>query len=164
MSLIKTITIDDFYSKEQAQQLVAATYNLQYTQHDFGKQLQDFNLLPPDADALFSTALNKSLTVIEDNSGVFRIPKALIHFEGFDSTNEWVFAVALQESTFNLFEHKSGAKTALDNYKLNYTNLFDWDLTVNYILKPGQGIMFRPWLFHSFDSGLIQMFRLNEKL
>jgi hypothetical protein len=41
--------------------------------------------------------------------------------------------------------------------------LFEWDLKTNYLLDPGQGILFRPWLFHSFDTGLIQMFRLREE-
>jgi hypothetical protein len=104
------------------------------------------------------------VTVIDERSGVFRKPKQFVHFEGFDSFNEWIFVVALQQSTFNIFEHQSGATSAIDGYKFNYMNLFEWDLTVNYVLKPGQGILFRPWLFHSFDNGLIQSFRLNEKV
>jgi hypothetical protein len=77
--------------------------------------------------------------------------------------SDWIFVVALQESTFNVFEHQSGATTALNGYKYNYRNLFEWDLQINYVLKPGQGVLFRPWLFHSFDSGVIQVFRLKEK-
>ena len=70
--------------------------------------------------------------------------------------------VALQPSTLNIFEHKSGATSALQEYKFNYRNLFEWDLQINYLLKPGQGVFFRPWLFHSFDTGLVQIFRMNE--
>jgi hypothetical protein len=166
MNLIKTITIDNFFTKEQAQNLCSSVYNLNYVENDLGKEIQNFNLVPPDSDELFSKVLNMNLKVDQDNSGSFRLPKGFIHFEGFESDNEWIFAVALQECTFNLFEHKSGINNATEEYRLNYLNLFDWDLMVNYVLKPGQGIMFRPWLFHSFDSGLIQLFRLteNEKL
>jgi hypothetical protein len=48
-----------------------------------------------------------------------------------------MFIVALESYTFNLFEHKSGAKTALDEYRFSFRNLFDWDLKVNYLLDPG---------------------------
>jgi hypothetical protein len=101
--------------------------------------------------------------VNEEQSGIFRFPEIFIHFEGFDATNEWVFAVALQQSTFNVFEHKDGAVNALQSHEFNYRNLFEWDLKVNHVLDPGQGVLFRPWLFHSFNSGLIQTFRLKEK-
>lgn len=162
MIFIKTMTIDGFYTQEDAFRLTSAVYNLTYSEHDFGKQIENFNLVPENANKLFSDAFRMNLSVDEDNSGVFRIPTQFTHFESFDSPNDWLFVSALQESTFNIFEHKSGAKSALDGYQFNYRNLFEWDLTVNYILKPGQGILFRPWLFHSFDSGLIQLFRLKE--
>lgn len=162
MIFIKTMTIDGFYTKEQAQRLTSAVYYLNYSEHDFGKQIEQFNLVPQNADELFSNAFKMKLKVDEDNSGIFRIPQQFIHFESFDSTNDWLFVSALQQSTFNIFEHESGATSALDGYKFQYRNLFEWDLTVNYVLKPGQGVLFRPWLFHSFDSGLIQLFRLKQ--
>jgi hypothetical protein len=160
---IKTITIDRFYNQDEANRLASSVYGLSYSDMEFGKEIENFSLVPPDADAIFSKVLNMKLTV-DQESGTFRIPKRFIHFESFESLNDWIFVVALQESTFNIFEHKTGILDARESYKLGYMNLFEWDLTVNYILKPGQGIMFRPWLFHSFDSGLIQTFKLNEKL
>jgi hypothetical protein len=162
MSIIKTLTVDGFYTEEYARNTADAVLSLQYSPSEFGDEIVNFNMIPESADELFSTVLNRKVTVVEESSGVFRIPQLFIHFEGFDSADEWLFVVALQESTFNLFEHQSGAKTALDNYRHNYQNLFEWDLTVNYQLKPGQGIFFRPWLFHSFNNGLIQTFRLRE--
>lgn len=162
MIFIKTMTIDGFYAENDAKELTSAVYNLSYTEHDFGKQIDEFNMVPENADTLFSNAFRMNLSVEESKSGVFRIPTQFIHFEPFESTNTWIFAAALQESTFNIFEHKSGAKSALDGYQFGYRNLFEWDLTVNYILRHGQGILFRPWLFHSFDSGLIQLFILRE--
>ena len=163
MSLIKTITVDGFYTQQQAKELTSIVYDLQYTANDFGRQIDNFNLIPQDANVLFKNALNMNVQVDEE-SGVFRIPKSFVHFEEFSSPNDWMFAVALQQSTFDIFEHQSGAASAIDGYKFNYRNLFEWDLMVNYVLKPGQGVLFRPWLFHSFDNGLIQLFRLNEKL
>jgi hypothetical protein len=162
MAFIKTMTIDGFYTKQEAINLSLVVKNLQYTKTDFGYEIEQFNAVSPDSDELFSSVLGKTVTVDLDRSGVFREPELFIHFEDFNDLNEWLFVVALERSTCNIFEHQSGAKTALDQYKFGYRNLFEWDLTVNYLLEPGQGIFFRPWLFHSFDQGLIQMFRLKE--
>jgi hypothetical protein len=161
--LVKLISVDGFFSEEEARRLSYVTDQLQYEQCEFGQQIPNFNMVPENANEMFSTILNTNMQVDEDRSGIFRIPEMFIHFEEFDGLDEWVFAVALQQSTFNVFEHQSGASTALDNYQFGYRNLFEWDLQINYILKPGQGVLFRPWLFHSFDSGLVQMFRLKEK-
>ena len=160
--LVKIITVDSFFTEEQANELTTITYNLQYEETEFGKEIPNFNLIQPDFNKHASTILNTTIEVDENRSGFFRIPKTFIHFEGFDSTNEWIFVVALQKSIFNVFEHKSGSANALQGYKYAYNNLFEWDLTINYQLKPGQGVMFRPWLFHSLDTGLVQLFRLKE--
>lgn len=163
MSSIKTMTIDGFYSQEYATNVANTVLSLQYSESEFGQEIENFNLIPNDADALFSSVLNKPVSVVEKVSGVFRIPQMFIHFESFESVDDWLFVVALQNTTFNVFEHlKTGAVTALDGYKFNYQNLFEWDLMVNYQLRPGQGVFFRPWLFHSFSNGLIQTFRLVE--
>lgn len=163
MSVIKTMTIDGFYSKQEAINLSHVVGNLSYTSHDFGLEIDNFNVVIEDADEVFSKVLGRDIIVNKDSSGIFRLPEHFIHFESFDSTKEWLFVVALENSTFNIYEHKTGSQNALEGYNFNYRNLFEWDLTVNYILQPGQGIFFRPWLFHTFDMGLIQLFRLTEK-
>ena len=162
MPLIRTITVDDFFTKETAEQITAVTYDLPKIPCDYGQEIPNFNMVDPDSDEIFSKVLKIPVKIIKEKSGVFRIPELGIHFESFKSIKDWVFVVALQESTFNLFQHKTGASSALEGYKFNYRNLFEWDITVNYTLKPGQGIFFRPWLFHSFDQGLIQVFNLGE--
>jgi hypothetical protein len=161
--LVKLISVDGFFSEEEARRLSYITDGLQYEKCEFGKQIPNFNMVPENANSMFSTILDTNIEVDEPRSGIFRFPELFIHFEEFDSTDEWIFAVALQQSTFNVYEHTSGAKNALDKYQLGYRNLFEWDLQINYVLKPGQGVLFRPWLFHSFDTGLIQVFRLKEK-
>lgn len=161
--LVKIITVDGFFSKEEAIRLSNITYNLQYVKKDFGGEIENFNMVPENSNEMFSNILGSNVEVDEDRSGIFRIPERFIHFEEFSDSNEWIFVVALQSSTFDVFEHQSGAKTALDGYKYNYRNLFEWDHKINYQLDPGQGVLLRPWLFHSFDCGLIQVFRLKEK-
>jgi len=162
MAFIKTMTIDGYFTEMQARDISLAVSGLNFTEHDFGKEIDDFNMVSDDSDSIFSDAFRMNLKVDKERSGIFRYPKQFIHFEESNSQDDWIFACALEESIFNTFEHKSGACSALDGYNFNYRNLFEWDLLVSYILKPGQGILFRPWLFHSFDSGLIQIFRLKE--
>lgn len=165
MALLKTITIDDFYSQEEGYRLSKVILPLMHFQDcEFGKELKDFNMIPQDADEIFSKVLNTQVTIQRESSGIFRIPdpSSFIHFEEYESIKDWLFVVALDQTIFNIFEHKSGARNALEGYEFAYRNLFDWNLTVNYALFPGQGVFFRPWLFHSFNSGLIQLFRLKE--
>lgn len=160
--LVKMITVDGFFKQEEASRLANIAYNLQYVDAEFGQIIPNFNMVPENANELFSKILGTKIEVDEENSGVFRKPRHFIHFESFQNTNEWIFACALQQSTFDVYEHQSGAITALDGYQFGYRDLFQWDLKINYILSPGQGVLFRPWLFHSFDIGMIQIFRLRE--
>lgn len=164
MSILKTITVDGYYSIEEARNIENLIFHYPYSKTEFGEEILNFNMVSKDADKLFSEVLRIPVKIKEEESGVFRLPDRghMIHFESFNSLSDWIFSVAIQTSTFNLFEHKSGTSCALEKYNFNYRNLFEWDLTCNYILKPGQGIFFRPWLFHSFDSGLIQIFKLEE--
>lgn len=163
--LVKIMVIDGFFKQEEAEKICMMTRDLKYVEHEFGYQVSNFNMIPANANELFSSVLGTKIEVDRENSGVFRKPVSWIHFESFDNMNEWLFFCALTESTtLNIFEHQSGATTALDGYDFNYRNLFEWDLQLNFVLKPGQGIFFRPWLFHSFDGGQIQMFKLREIL
>jgi hypothetical protein len=162
--LVKIITVDGFLTEEDGTRLGNVIRNLQYVQKEFGKEIENFNLVQPDANKLFSDILNTNIEVDEDRSGIFRKPELFIHFEGFDALNEWIFVVALEPTFFNIYEHESGAKCALEGVNFNYRNLFEWgsNTKAHYDLKPGEGVLFRPWLFHSFDGGLIQIFRLRE--
>lgn len=161
-SLVKLITVDGFYTSLDTSNITNFLYNLEYQPTEFGEELLNFNMVDENADIMFSKILNTNIELDLDHSGIFRKPNNLIHFESFNNLNEWVFAVAIQSSTLNVFEHKNGTQHALQNYKFDYRNLFEWDLQINYLLKPGQGVLFRPWLFHSFDTGLIQIFKLKE--
>ena len=163
--LVKIITVDGFLTEEDGIRLSNVVRGLQYVQQEFGKEIPNFNLIPENANKLFSDILNTNVEVDEDLSGVFRRPELFIHFEGFDTLNEWVFACALDQTMFNIYEHETGAKSALEGTNFNYRNLMEWgtNTKVSYELKPGEGVLFRPWLFHSFDGGLIQIFRLREK-
>ena len=161
--LVKMISVDDFITREDAYNIGAQVCRLNYVETEFGKEIPNFNLIPPDIEERFKIVLNTDFIVDKERSGTFRHPAPFIHFESFKKLNEWIFVVALDRTLFNLYENLNGFKNALEEHKLNYRNFLDWDLIVSYDFKPGQGILFRPWLFHSFSGGLIQTFRLEEK-
>lgn len=161
--LIKLITVDGFFSEEQATNLCHIAKSLSFTEKEFGLEIDQFNMVPENSNDLFSNIFNTNIVVDEERSGIFRIPRHFVHFEGFDSVNEWIFVCALEKSFLTIYEHlDTGSKTALDNYKLDYMNLLQWDYQAQHQLSPGQGVLFRPWLFHSLDCGLVQIFRLRE--
>lgn len=159
----KLILADNLYSPEEAANIFGTVDQLPFVEAEYGKEIQNFSMIPPDIDDIFSQMLGEQVIVDRNVSGVFRQPmNCKIHFESFNSVNEWCFAVAIQPSTFNLYHHLSGAKTALDGYKFNYCNLFEWDYDVNILLRPGQGVFFRPWTFHSMEHGIIQYFKMSQ--
>ena len=162
--MIKLIQADDFFPSEDVAKLLALGNSLPKVEKEYGLEVENFNFVIPNLEPVFSKILGEEIEIDEDRSGVFRKPmNCTIHFEGFDTTNEWCFLVALEPTTFNLYHHLSGAKTALDGYKFNYRNLFEWDYNTNILLKANQGVFFRPWLFHSIEDGLVQYYRLKGK-
>ena len=161
--IVKLIAVDGFFTKQHAKTLALNTQGLQYVEKEFGKEIENFNMVPENCNKLFSDVLGTQIVCDEDKSGVFRKPELFIHFEPFENSNQWIFVAALETTMFNVFEHHSGCQTALQGYQFNYRNLFEWNVVANYELQPGHGVLFRPWLFHGFGSGLIQLFRLEEK-
>lgn len=158
---VSLIRAEQFYTPEAAQQINFATLTLERVQTEYGQELHGLQLLQPGLDEIFSSILGQEVQIDESSSGVIRTPMRKIHFESFDSLNDWCFAVALEPSTFNTYFHLSGADSALQAFQFNYNNLFEWDYNTNILLKPGQGIFFRPWLFHSFDQGNVVYFKLK---
>lgn len=160
--MVKILQTDDYFSKQQLAGLRAAVTTLPFQEREHGKEIVNFNLIQPGVDEILSRVAGEPLAVDTAASGIFRIPNLNIHFEGFDSPNEWCFAVALEKSTFNIYYHLSGARNALEGYRFNYQNLFEWDYHTNILLEPNQGIFFRPWIFHSFSGGVFHMYRLKS--
>lgn len=160
-SMIKLIHADAFFDPEEVQGLFQVINNLNFVDGPYGKEIPNFQLIFPGASELFSHAIGEPLIVDERVSGVFRKPmNTQIHFESFESLDEWCFFIALERSTFNVFRHLSGADSALDEYRFNYKNLLEWDVDINIQLRPNQGVFFRPWLFHSCEDGIVQYYKL----
>jgi hypothetical protein len=169
-TMVKLLHADGFFGDGDAEKYPYIVGNLPYVQKEYGYELQNFNMIRKGSEAIFSKVLGEKVYIDHDRSGVFRRPSQFIHFEGYDSLDEWCFVVALEKTTFNLWNHiKNGlgesgeidAKSALDGWEFNYRNLLEWNIDTSITLEPNQGVFFRPWMFHSLDEGqLVQYYRL----
>lgn len=166
--MIKFILAEKFFPPSDADKYCSIVSGLNFTKSDYGEEVKNFNLLFPNIETIFSNVLGQEVDIDRERSGVFRKPLVSIpHFHGFDSLNEWCFAVALEPTTFSLFHHlRNGeygnvdARTALDGYKFNYRNMMEWNINTSIEISTNDGIFWRPWLFHSFENGLIQHYRI----
>ena len=159
-SVLNYIHAKDFWQPGDAEKYKQAVKHLQFVPKQYGYEIQDFNMVDPELDMVFSSMLGEWVEVREKYSGVFRIPSPGVHFEDFDSLNEWSFAIAVEDNQFITYSHKSGAKSALDNHRLDYTKSIDWNIESIINIKQNDCIFYRPWVFHSFEPRLIQYFKI----
>lgn len=160
--LIKAMYIDNFYL--DIANLAGAVVGLDYAPAKFGLEIPGFNLIDSQLLPRFQDILQDTELVIDEtNSGVFRKPMNIIHFEDFKTPLDWCFTVALTETTFNTYRHTSGVENALENPHLNGMNLFEWkEANASIQLEPNQCVFFRPWLYHAFIGGYTQHYVLNH--
>jgi hypothetical protein len=166
-SMVKLIHADGFFAPGDAEKYARVVDGLPFVNKPYGQEIDNFNMIFRGIEPVLSRVLGERVIVDHKKSGVFRRPIDCIHFEEFDSLDEWCFIVALERSTFNLYHHlrdgqygQVDSRSALDGWQYNYRNLFEWDYHTNILLEPNQGIFFRPWMFHSLENGLIQYYRL----
>lgn len=162
--MIKLLHADNFYTKEETEKLFKVISKFPFVEKQHGFEVDNFNYTIPGLDPIFSKFVGEEVIVDEENSGIFRKPRLGIHFESFQTPNDWLFILALEPTTLTLYYHETGAKSALDGYKFNYMNLFEWEDRANILLEPNEGVIFRPWLFHSLiNERMVQIYRLKGK-
>ena len=169
-AMVKLIHADGFYNEEDAKRFKYVVGGLSYTEKSYGYEIENFNMIQRGLEPIFSRVLGEKVIIDQNKSGLFRKPKQFVHFEDFETLNEWCFVIALEKTTFNMFHHikdgigESGeidAKSALDGWEFNYRNLMEWNIETNVVLEENQGVFFRPWMFHSLNEGkLVQYYRL----
>ena len=170
-SMVKLIHADDFFPEQDVKNLVGAVQGMQFVPCAYGYELPNFNLIFPDIEIILNKVLGERVIVDIDRSGVIRKPfNNAIHFEHFESSEEWCFIIALEKTTINLWHHiddikqgdisKADSKSVFEGYNFDYENFFEWKIHTNIVLEPNQGIFIRPWIFHSLESGLVQYYRL----
>ena len=169
--MVKIIHADDFFPEGDADNLRQTAEGMQFIQKPYGYELDNFNMIFPDIELVFNKVLGERVIVDPIRSGVIRKPfNNEIHYEQFDSPEEWCFFVALEPTTINLWHHiedqtagelsKSDSTSVFEGADFNFYNLFEWKIRTNILLEPNQAIFIRPWTFHSLDSGMVQYYRL----
>jgi hypothetical protein len=169
--MVKLIHADDFYPNDDAEKLRTVASSMPFVEKPHGYEIENFNMIFPDVELIFNKVLGERVIVDPIRSGVIRRPfNNAIHFESFESSDEWCFFVALEPTTVNLWYHiedssmgefsKADSKSVFDGVQFNYHNLFEWKIHTNIILEQNQGIFIRPWIFHSLESGMVQYYRL----
>lgn len=170
--MVKLIHADGFFPNNDAENLKNLAQGLQFVPKPYGYEIENFNLIFPDSETIFHKVLGERVTVDPKRSGVIRKPNNnAIHFEHFDSSEEWCFVVALEPTEVNFWHHidpkegmgdfsKPDGYHALQEIQYNYKNLFEWKIHTNIILETNQCLFFRPWVFHSLYDGMVQYYRL----
>ena len=172
-SMVSLIHADEFFPGNDAENLRSVVENMNFVQMPYGMELPNFNLIFPDSEIIFKNVLGERVKVDPLRSGIIRKPNNnRIHFEQYDSPDEWCFIVALEPTTINLWHHidakegmgelaKADAKHAMvANGNYNFNNLFEWKIHTNIRLEANQCLFIRPWVFHSLEDGLVQYYRL----
>lgn len=170
-SMVKMIHADGFFPNNDAENLRNLVSGMEFVQKDYGYELPNFNLIFPDVEMIFHTVLGERVIVDPNRSGVVRKPfNNAIHFESFESANEWCFIIALEPTVINIWYHiedrtmgelsKADSKNVFSGAQFNYNNIFEWKIQSNITLDQNEGIFLRPWVFHSLQDGLVQYYRL----
>lgn len=173
-SMVKLMHADGFFPNNDAQNLKTVADNLDFVQKPYGYELPNFNLIFPNIETIFHKVVGERVTVDPERSGVVRKPNNnAIHYEHFESTEEWCFVIALEPTVINFWYHidpkdKMGelgvpdARSALDGTDFNYNNMFEWKIHTNIVLETNQALFFRPWVFHSLQDGMVQYYRMTS--
>jgi len=171
-TMVKMLTADDFFPEGDVEKLRDCISASNFVPCAYGQELHNFNMIYPDIEVIFRNVLGERVTVDQKTSGVFRKPyNNAIHYEACQSLDEWCFFIALEKTVVNFWHHidpdsigdlqVSEERDARAGVDYNFKNLFEWKIHTNITLEPNQGLFFRPWLFHSLESGLVQYYRLT---
>lgn len=169
-STINYIHARDYFPKGEIEQFRPWLENVKWVDTKFGKQIENINLIFENIDIILGKMSGDLLEVDRKNSGTLRKTlHEVIHFEDFEDTNDWRFVVAVDENEFKTYIHKDGFKSILDYIKdeseekplLDYLNKDDWETEAVIKMKPNDVLFYRPWVFHSFQDGILHYYKLK---
>jgi hypothetical protein len=169
-SVINYIHARDYFPKDEVEHLKPLVKDVHWVDKKFGKEMEHFNLIFNDIDLVIGKMVGDIVEIDRPVSGTLRKTlNEVIHFEDFEDTNDWRFVVALDNNVFKTFIHKDGYKSFLDYIKddnekksiLEYLNLEDWEVETTIIMKPNDVLFYRPWVFHSFQDGILHYYKLK---
>ncbi len=169
-SVINYIHARDYFPKEEVDRIAPLIQDVHWEEKKFGQQMVNFNLIFPNIDLIMGKMVGDLVEIDKPNSGTFR--KTLhdvIRFEDFGDLNDWRFVVALEDNEFKTYIHKDGYKSFLDYIKgeseekplLEYFNKEHWEEEAIIKMKSNDVLFYRPWLFHSFQDGILHYYKLK---
>lgn len=160
------IHVENFYNDVQS--IFEPVVNLPFKSCLYGEELVDFYMVPQGIDEAFHGITNQKVKLRSD-SGTFRKPYKVVHFENFDKSSLFVGVVALEDTIFRTHRHSETGSHTVTNIQENLDefiakNCFDqskWSTIAEINLKAGSLILFKPWLWHSLDQKLVKVFYLE---
>lgn len=158
-SVLNFIHARNFWQEGDADKFKKVIEHLKWQPALYGLEIPELNMIDPDLEVIFGEMLGDWITITED-SGVFRIPMPLIHFEDFDSLLEWRCAIAVDDNVFRIYNHSSGPIDARQGYEFDYRNPDEWIIEAQINLKQNDCVFYRPWVFHSFEERPLYCFKL----
>lgn len=149
-----------------AESLSGLISTMEYEDNLYGSEIKNFNFIPQGLDQQFAMYLDHPVEV-QPNTGVFRKPNSMVHFEPFYQHCLWVAIVALEDTTLTLWEQEN-IKTVFDvpqGEMDRFITSDKWTETNKLNIRKNQFVLIRPWLWHSLEEGkLVQVFLLNRRI
>ena len=144
--------------------------NLEYTDCLYGKEVEEFYYIPAELNEMISNVLERPID-IQPNTGIFRKPNNIVHFDNFYEHAQWTCVVALEDTVLNIHEHNTGSKSYFDmpkdpNFFINNcTDMNNWTTAVSINIKKNDYAFIRPWLWKSYkENKTVQVFLVNNRL
>lgn len=140
---------------------------LEYKESVYGEEVKEFNFVSPGTEELFTELLKTPVKV----TSVFRKPYPVIHFENFTDNLQWIGIAAIEDTILNLYKHKETESETVFQIKVDINEFikecFDetkWEKTSSIKINKGSLVCIRPWMWHSIDSSLVQVFYLENNI
>lgn len=150
-SVLNFIHARQFWPEGDAPKLSKIAEHLKWDPKKYGYEIPHFNLIDPELELVVGEMLGDWVKIHEEESGVFRVPYPIIHFEDFNTLGDWRCAVALEDNIFKTYRHIDGTQDARYGYEnFNYSNPDEWIVESQINLKQNDCVFYRPWVFHSF--------------
>jgi hypothetical protein len=169
-SVINYIHARDYFPKGEIEQLRPLVEDVSWVDKKFGKEMEHFNLIFKDIDVVLGKMTGDLVEIDRKNSGTLRRTlHEVIHFEDFEDLNDWRFVVSMDKNEFKTYIHKDGYKSMIDYIKnkseekplLDFINKNDWEEEATIKMNPNDVLFFRPWVFHSFQDGVLHYYKLK---
>lgn len=169
-SVINYLHAREYFPKDDIDRLTPIIKRFQWEDKPFGSQLRKANVIFKDIDIVLGKMVGDLVEIDRENSGTFRkMFHDKIRLEYFDDLNDWRFVVALEDNQFKTYIHKEGYKSFVDYIKdenedkpiLDFHNEEEWEIETTIMMKSNDVLFYRPWIFHSFQEGILHYYKLK---